>query len=395
VNQTLFNTILRPLEAILASISPSIDQEADSEKLFFADFVRKLIFGYLYQNSSLRSLTLELKTNPVCRDLGLQPTPFSTLKDGFSRFKSKYFKQLYERVRESVNLSKVPFIEELGICQVIDGSLFPTLSSISWTNYREQKNAFKLHLSFELNRMMATEFWVGSGNSSERRFLEKVVTAGVTYIADRGYFSFALADKVLQAQAFLVMRVKDNLLYEVVESCLINLSEIPSCFQRVTDEIIIFTNDEKRNRLRLITFTIAGSYFRIVTNRFQLSTLKIIILYAYRWQIELFFKFMKRTMKGIHLLNHSQNGVEIQFYLLLTTAILMLKLKQSTQETEELEENVEEKREKKGLNPSEWIREIGKIFYKSWKISKNWLLIVKNSLNQIVDYELLKLLNGY
>lgn len=395
MNQTLFNTILRPLEAMLASMSPSIDQESASEKLFFADFVRKLIFGYLYQNSSLRSLTLELETNSVCRDLDLQPTPFSTLKDGFSRFKSKYFKQLYETVLESVNLSKVPFIEELGICQVIDGSLFPTLSSISWTNYREKKNAFKLHLSFELNRMMATEFWVGSGNSSERAFLEKVVTAGVTYIADRGYFSFALADKVLQAQAFLVMRVKDNLLYEVVESCLINFAEIPSCFHRVTDEIIIFTNDEKRNRLRLITFTIAGSYFRIVTNRFQLSTLNIIILYAYRWQIELFFKFMKRTMKGIHLLNKSQNGVEIQFYLLLTTAILMLKFKQSKQETEESEENVEEKREKKGLSPSEWIKEIGKIFYKSWKISKNWLLIVKNSLNQIVDYELLKLLNSY
>jgi hypothetical protein len=395
VNQTLFNTILRPLEAILASRSPSIDQESDSEKLFFADFVRKLIFGYLYQNSSLRSLTLELETNSVCRDLELQPTPFSTLKDGFSRFKSKYFKQLYETVLESVDLSKVLFIEELGICQVIDGSLFPTLSSITWTNYREKKNAFKLHLSFELNRMMATEFWVGSGNSSERAFLEKVVTAGVTYIADRGYFSFAVADKVLQAEAFLVMRVKDNLLYEVIESGLLNLAEIPNCFHRVTDEIIIFTNDEKRNRLRLITFTIAGSYFRIVTNRFQLSTLNIIILYAYRWQIELFFKFMKRTMKGIHLLNKSQNGVEIQFYLLLTTAVLMLKLKQSSQETEELEENVEGKREKKGLSPAEWIKEIGKIFYKSWKISKNWLLIVKNSLNQIVDDELLKLLNGY
>lgn len=395
MNQTLFNTILRPLEAILASRSPSIDQESDSEKLFFADFVRKLIFGYLYQNSSLRSLTLELETNSVCRDLELQPTPFSTLKDGFSRFKSKYFKQLYETVLESVDLSKVLFIEELGICQVIDGSLFPTLSSITWTNYREKKNAFKLHLSFELNRMMATEFWVGSGNSSERAFLEKVVTAGVTYIADRGYFSFAVADKVLQAEAFLVMRVKDNLLYEVIESGLLNLAEIPNCFHRVTDEIIIFTNDEKRNRLRLITFTIAGSYFRIVTNRFQLSTLNIIILYAYRWQIELFFKFMKRTMKGIHLLNKSQNGVEIQFYLLLTTAVLMLKLKQSSQETEELEENVEGKREKKGLSPAEWIKEIGKIFYKSWKISKNWLLIVKNSLNQIVDDELLKLLNGY
>ena len=376
-------------------MSPSIDQECDSQKLFFTDFVRKLIFGYLYQNSSLRNLSLELKTNPVCQDLGFEPTPFSTLKDGFSRFQSKYFKQLFETVLEYTNLAQVPFLDELGICRVIDGSLFPTLLSITWTNYREKKNAFKLHLSFELNRMIPTEFWVGGGNSNERAFLAKVLTAGITYIADRGYFSFDLADKVLQAEAFLVMRVKDNLLYRVVENCAINFAELPGCFRRVTDEIIIFTNDEKQNKLRLITFEVAGSYFRIVTNRIELSTLNVIILYAYRWQIELFFKFMKRTMKGIHLLNHSQNGVEIQFYLLMTTAVLMFNLKQTSQAGEEKEEVREEKRTKKGQNPSEWIKDIGKIFYKSWKISKNWLLIVKNSLTQVVDYELLRLLRSY
>jgi hypothetical protein len=386
---------LHPLEAIMASMSPSIDQESLSQKLFFADFVRKLIFGYLYQNGSLRNLELELKTNPVCQELGLEPTPFSTFKDGFARFQSKYFKQLYETVVKNTNLAQVPFLDELGLCQVIDGSLFPTLLTIAWTNYREQKNAFKLHLSFELNRMIPTEFWVGGGNSNERAFLTKVLTAGTTYIADRGYFSFAIADKVLQAEAFLVMRVKDNLLYQVVENCCLNFSELPGCFRRVTDEIIIFTNDEKQNKLRLITFEVAGSYFRLVTNRMELSTLNVIILYAYRWQIELFFKFMKRTMKGIHLLNHSQNGVEIQFYLLMTTAILMLKLKQTSQETEEKGEIIKEKRAEKRQNPSEWIQDIGKIFYKSWKISKNWLLIVKNSLTQVVDYELLKLLRSY
>jgi hypothetical protein len=265
-------------------------------------------------------------------------------------------------------------------------------------NYRETKNALRLHLSFDLNQMIPTEFWVGTGNSNERSFLERVVTAGFTYIADRGYFSFGIADKILKAEAFLVMRAKDNLLYEVAEKLVIEVSQLPQCFREVTDEIVIFTSDEQQNRLRLITFKVAGSYFRLVTNRFDLTTLNVIILYAYRWQIELFFKFMKRTMKGIHLLNHSQNGVEIQFYVLMITAVLLMKLKQDCQELEEKEEekeNEEEKREKKSLNPSEWIKEIGKIFYKSWKISKNWLTVVKNKLTQIVDYELLRVLNRY
>lgn len=193
-------------------MSDIIDQESGSQKLFFADFVSKLIFGYVYQVSSLRNLSVELKTNQICRAAGLLYTPFSTLKDGFSRFSSQHFKRLFENVVEQSRLRRVVALDEIGILRVIDGSLFPTLIQMSWTSYRKKKNAFKLHLSFELNRMIATEFWVGGGNSSERRFLESVLEAGVTYIADRGYFSSATANKVAAAKAFLVMRVKGNLL---------------------------------------------------------------------------------------------------------------------------------------------------------------------------------------
>ncbi len=394
MKKTLFTILLQPLEAITASIAEIIDQESHSQKLFFADFVYKLIFGYVYQVSSLRNLSLELKTNPICRALGLNLTPFSTLKDGFSRFESKHFKQIWESLVEQVILCKVPYLDEIGVFRIIDGSLFPTLLSMNWTNYRKTKNAFKLHLSFDLNRMIPTEFWVGKGNSSERKFLASVVQAGITYIADRGYCSFALADKMFQANAFFVFRGRHNLLYKVVEKLPIKHPEVPPCLRQVTDEIIIFTSDEKQNQVRLITFAVAGSYFRLITNRFDLTTLNVIILYAYRWQIELFFKFMKRTMQGIHLFNHSQNGVESQFYVLLSLAILLLKLKQDCQK---LEKDVVEKEKSKeaSRNPAEWIKDIAKVFYKSWKISKNWLVVVKNSLAQAADYQLLKLLNHF
>ena len=180
MNKTLFNTLLHPIEAIIASISPIIDQKSNSQKLFFADFVRKLIFGYVYQTSSLRNLIVELKTNLVCQALGFEATPFSTLKDGFYRFESKYFKELCDRLLKQTSLSKIPSLDEIGLFRVIDGSLFPTLLSINWTNYRKTKNAFKLHLSFELNRMIPTQFWVGTGNSSERKFLENVLEMGIT-----------------------------------------------------------------------------------------------------------------------------------------------------------------------------------------------------------------------
>lgn len=400
MNQTLFTTLLQPLEAILASRSEIIDQQCNSEKLFFADFVKKLLFGYVYQVSSLRNLSLELQTNQVCRKLGLHHTPFSTLKDGFSRFESGHFKQLFESALEQVNLNTVKQLDEMGCLRVIDGSLFPTLVQMGWTTYRKAKNAFKLHLCFELNRMIATEFWIGKGNSSEREFLASVLEKGCTYIADRGYFSFAIAAKVLSAEAFFVFRGKANLLYEVVEKLPLSVGTVPGCFSKVSDEIVVFRNDEQRHRLRVITFTIAGSYFRLITNRFDVSTLNVIILYAYRWQIELFFKFIKRTLKGLHLFNHSHNGVEIQFYLIMTLAVLLLCLKQKCQgrgnaavKKEVGRRKVAEKSVARSESPPEWIRNIAKVFYESWKISKNWLVVLKNSLAQVMDSQLIDLLN--
>jgi hypothetical protein len=375
-------------------MSPIIDHESLSQKLFFADFVRKLLFVYIEQVGSLRSLPLELKTNAKCRELGLFYTPFSTLKDGFSRFDSKHFKQLFETALGSLDLKRIKGLDEIGLFQVIDGSVFPTLIQMSWSEYRKAKNAFKLHLSFELNRLIPTEFLIGSGKSSERAFLEKILEAGVTYIADRGYASFEIIAKVITAEAYFVFRVKDNLLYEVRESFLIAGGELPACFRQVRDELIVFTSDRRQTVVRLIQFRVAGSYFRIATNRFDLPTLKIIILYAYRWQIELFFKYLKRTLNGLHLLNHSENGVEIQFYLLMTLAILLLKFKQDCQSWQEKILTLQGATEKNQANPSEWIRKISEVFYESWKISKNWLLIVKNSIAKVIDNETLTMLNS-
>lgn len=391
MNQKLFNLLLRPIEAVLASISPIIDQGALSQKLFFVDFVKKLLFAYLEQVSSLRSLSVELQTNQKCEDLGLDYTPFSTLKDGFYRFSSEACRTLFETVLSETQLKRIKDLDEIGLFRVIDGSLFPTLIQMSWSEYRKKKNAFKLHLNFELNRMIPTEFLIGSGKSSEREFLLKVLEGGVTYIADRGYASFEIIAKLLQSQAYFVFRVKDNLLFEVQEVLSLADEKLPKCFGQVRDELVIFKNDKNQNRVRLIQFKVAGSYFRLITNRLELSTLQIIILYAYRWQIELFFKYLKRTLKGLHLFNHSENGVGIQFYLLMTLGLLLLKFKQ---EKEPRQKKKRKKAEKNEANPSEWIKEISEIFYESWKISKRWLLIIKNSLNKLVDNELLTMLGS-
>lgn len=395
MNQTIFNTLLQPIEAVIASISPIIDQKSLSQKLFFADFVKKLLFAYLEQVGSLRSLPVELATNGKCRQLGFLTTPFSTLKDGFSRFESKYFKQVFETVVGEAHLKRVKSLDEWGLFQVIDGSLFPTLLQMRWSAYRKAKNAFKLHLSFEMNRLIPTEFVVGSGKSSERAFLEGVAEKGITYIADRGYASFEIIARLLEREAYFIFRVKDNWLFEVCQDLPAAVTEMPQCLKNITDERIVFKNDRHRHQVRLIRFEVCRSQFRIITNRQDLTSSQVIILYAYRWQIELFFKYLKRTLNGLHLFNHSQNGVEIQFYLLMTLAVLLLKFKQDCDGLKKPKRaKSAEQNEEKELHPSEWIRKITRIFYDGWKIGKQWLLIVKNSLAKVIDKDLLTLLNS-
>lgn len=375
-------------------MSAKIDLDSGSKKLFFKDFTKKLLFSFIYQVSSLRNLSTELQTNEVCKDLFLEYTPFSTLKDGFNRFDSIHYKTVFENLVKNLPLFKVSYLEEMGIFKVIDGTLLPTLTHMSWTEYRKTKNAFKLHFSFELNRMIPTEFWRGTGNSCERSMFLKMLQRGITYIADKGYFSFDLVQKVIQIQAFFILRVKENMLFDKQENLEIS-SNMPVCFKNVSDYVGVFKNDPHQHKLRFIQFQVWESCFMIATNRFDLSTLNIIILYAYRWQIELFFKYLKRTLNGIHLLNHSENGIEIQFYLMMALAVLQLSFKQTCQAVQNIVPFFQDFRQAskqiqafEGTSPSDWIKKNAKPLYVFWKISKNWLLVLKNSLTKHVDNQL-------
>jgi hypothetical protein len=395
----VFTLLLRPIEGHLSDNSSKIDIESGSKKLFFTDFVTKMLFSIVYQCDSLRNLSLELQTNPICKDLGLSYTPFSTLKDGFSRFDSEHFKSIFEHILSILPFNKVAYLNELGLFKVIDGSLFPTLLQMNWTSYRQKANAFKVHLSFELNRMIPTEFIIQSGNSSERTALMSMLQKGVTYIADRGYFSFEIIKNITQSSAFFIFRLKENTLFVADKQNVIDSETMPTCFKNVTDQNGVFLNDSYNTQTRMISFNVWDSTFIIATNRFDLSTINIIILYAYRWQIELFFKYFKRTLNGIHLFNHSENGLQTQFYLMNTLALLELYLKQSCQAAQNFAQSFRKLQDKTadilsfdGQSPADWIKNIAQHFYIFWKISKNWLLVLKNTLNQIVDNQIIKLL---
>jgi uncharacterized protein with ParB-like and HNH nuclease domain len=98
---------------------------------------------------SLRQLVTELETNDNCKKLGLNTFAFSTLKDGFTRFSSKFFEKMYQEVIKSSSWLRIDAIDELGIFRLVDGSIFPTLISMDWAVYKKTKSQQECTFIFE------------------------------------------------------------------------------------------------------------------------------------------------------------------------------------------------------------------------------------------------------
>jgi DDE family transposase len=188
----------------------------------------------------------------------------------------------------------------------------------------------KLHLDFNLNRLMAVDFVIGSATSNERQAYRTMLRANVTYVLDRGYMAFALLRDSLTAKSHVIMRACNNLVVETIEELTI---ELPTHLQQhwtgVQDRRVRSSHEDAQGlEFRLVEFTVGPSSYKLITDRFDLSTFQVILMYAYRWQIELAFRFFKHTMQGLKVITQSHWGIENYFAGMFLTALLHIQFKQ-------------------------------------------------------------------
>jgi hypothetical protein len=339
---TVFDALLEPVQAYVDQQDHDRNHH-HNETFSYGEFFRLLAFFFVSDIASI-ALLLDpyLKKRLVPPALKLRYVPRSTFNDAFERFSPDLFRDVFVFLLSTLSFCVVPELATLGIFYCIDGSLFPTLCSMQWAEYRATCHALKLHLCFELNRMIAVDFLVGTGKSSERDALRQMLVASVTYIADRGYVCFRLFHDVIEAKAHFIIRMRANLQYETHTLLTVNLpSSVRLVFRDITDQLITCPNDPYGHPHRLVTFWAGSTHFLLLTDRQDLTTFQVMVLYAYRWQVELLFRFLKRTMNGIHLVNHSQDGVTIQFYMLLIVSLLQLRLKQQAMSPQGSQEDPE------------------------------------------------------
>jgi hypothetical protein len=273
----------------------------------------------------------DLKKGLLSPALKLRDVPQSPFNDALARVSPDVFRDVFVFLLSTIRLQSVPELAALGGFYWIDGAWLPTFCSRRWAESRATCQAIKLHLCCEVNRMIAVDFLVGSGKSSERDALRQRLAAGITSMADRGSVCFRLFHDVLEAQAHLLFRMRANLQDQMQIGLPV---QVPAAVRLVVRDIraplLACSTDPSGPRYRLVTFGVGSLQFLLLTDRADRTTFQVMLLDADRWPVERICRFLKRTLNGIPLINPSQDGVTSPFSLLLIVSLLQLRLKQQT-----------------------------------------------------------------
>lgn len=385
-----FEKIIEPVILLIKEEQNRLKNDEKLYKLSLYYFMVSLIDAVMNKTQSIRLLITEIKTNPDLKKLGFVLASPSMYSEAFSRYKPEVFQRIFAKLIEIIEIKDLPEIRTLGRFILLDGSLFPAFKNMEWAKYTSTCQALKMHLAYELNRMIPVQFISSEANDSERKVFMELLEAGVTSITDRGYLSFDIFQRVTEKQAFFITRIRYNMRASIQTVLEVNIPESWNFYlSEVTDALVIFSGDKSKVTYRLVCFYVFGEWYRMTTNRLDLKTSEIIILYAYRWQVELFFRCIKRTLDALHLWNHEPNGVKIQFYIYLIVYVLLIYFKQTLVKEQESQKEAlrvlkdssskkEDHLRKTGSSrlPVEYslVSFLGSKLKKLWKISIHWLI---------------------
>lgn len=228
-------------------------------------------------------------------------------------------------------LSRQPRDTQLAHLNLVaqDGSLWSALPRMAWAEYGVGRNGdakgVRLHLRFHLLEDKPVDARVTPGKDCERQALRQMCVAGQTNVGDRYYGEdYRLFGEIDQAQAFFVIRIKEDAVVQVEEE--LPLSEQDQAAGVVRHAWVHLGARQKSRsmRLRLVEIRAGDQHLLLVTNLAVACASAELVgtIYRRRWSIELFFRWIKCILGCRHFFAESPEGVAIQLYLALIAALL-------------------------------------------------------------------------
>ena len=207
------------------------------------------------------------------------------------------------------------------------------LSLFPWARFRQHKAAIKLHTLLDLRGNIPTFIGITDGKVHDVKMLDQILPeAGAFYVMDRGYIDFERLFVFTLSAAFFVVRTKENVLLQRRYS-----REVDKSTGVRSDHTVILTaiNSIKAypDTLRRITYVDPETWkrFRFLTNNFVLPALTIARIYKSRWQVELFFRWIKQHLRIKAFYGTSENAVKTQIWIAVSVYVLVAIVKKELQ----------------------------------------------------------------
>jgi hypothetical protein len=285
--------LLQPLLQRLHDAGTERDR-AGNRQLFFDQYASLLLLYFFNPViTSLRGIQHATGFRKVQRELGTSKTSLGSLSEAVGVFDAELLEPIIRELSDRVQpVNRPAEAEALKNLTAVDGSLLPALPKMVWALWNLDTNrAARLHLHFEVFKSVPIKAKITAGQGCEKKALHTMLEGGRFYVLDRGYEQFRLFQAIVDAQSSFVCCVRDQMTWTVLQQH--PLSEA------------------------------AGSAGVVFDATVDLDAELIALAYRYRWQIELFFRWLKCILGCRHLLSTSQNGVTIQVYLALIASLLI------------------------------------------------------------------------
>ena len=296
-----------------------------------ADLFRVMAFAQLTWRESLRDIEVCLSANQAkLFHMGMKGVPArSTLADALNlrdwRIYHALAMRLMTRARDLYANESLNIDIDATVYALDSTTIDLCLSLFDWAPFRTTKAAVKMHTLLDLRGSIPAFIHISDGKMGDVKVLDILpVEAGAFYVMDRGYVDFARLYQMHQAGAFFVTRAKRGMNARRVYSSKTDRTSGVVCDQTIGMSGFYIAKDYPEY-LRRIRFKDpeSGKTLVFLTNNTALPPLTIAALYKNRWQVELFFKWIKQHLRIKRFLGTSENAVKTQIWCAVSTYVLI------------------------------------------------------------------------
>jgi putative transposase len=258
----------------------------------------------------------------------IKRTTFSRANENLEyQFYLSLFSKLYQRCSQQAPGHKFRFKSKLFS---LDGSLIDlSMKIFPWADYNKRKSALKLHIGLDHDGLIPAFVSLTGAKESEMKQVDLwKFPKGSVLVFDKGYNSFSWHNALSSKGLVWVTRIRGNAKYKVIK-------ELPTTnnLQVISDQIIKYTGKKALENnlpaIRLVTYydPVTQKNYKFITNQFKWSAQTIADIYKDRWQVELFFKWIKQNLKIKAFIGNSKNAVMTQIMAALCVYLIVAFIK--------------------------------------------------------------------